>query len=435
MAQMSRSYVRPLKWFLFLACAAVLVFFGLKAWKKSQVSQTDYKTASVTRGDITQVVTASGQLNPVVTVQVGSQISGIIQKLFADFNSTVTNGQVIAQLDPATFQANVHQAQGDLADAEAALELAQVNARRAKQLVSQNLLPQADYDKVNADLHQAEAQLQIKKAALEKAEVDLHRTTISSPINGTVISREVDVGQTVAASLNAPTLFKIANDLTKMQIDAMVSEADIGGVEVDQEVTFNVDAFPTRTFHGKVYQVRNSPVTTQNVVTYDTVVEVNNFDLKLKPGMTANVSIVVAHKENVLKLPNSALRFRLPEKEATRTTGTNGTMQGSGASTNGMVMTGEPRIRGGGEGRRGGSGRKESSPMKTVYAAEKTSTDDTSGVEPKPVQVKTGISDGVFTEIIEGLKEGDEVVVGVNLPEGEAKSPASNPFGGGFRRF
>src|SRR5439155_17299392 len=238
--------------------------------------------------------TATGQLNPVTNVQVGCQISGTIQKLFVDFNSPVTQGQVVAQIDAATYQANLLQAEGDLANAKAALELAQINAGRSKDLFTNKLIPQSDYDQTIANLHQAEATVKIKEAAVQKAKVDLERCTIYSPVDGIVISRSVDVGQTVAASLSAPTLFVIANDLTKMQIDANVAEADIGGVEEGQDVDFTVDAFPNRTFHGKVTQVRNAPITVQNVVTYDTVIGVSNADLKLRPGMTANVSIIVA---------------------------------------------------------------------------------------------------------------------------------------------
>src|SRR5262249_5067542 len=196
------------------------------------------------------------------------------------------------------------------------LELAKVDAKRSADLFKNNLIAQSDYDKAMADLHQAEAQIDIKQAALEKAKVDLARCTIYAPVDGIVISRSVDVGQTVAASLNAPTLFIIANDLSQMQIDANVAEADVGGVDVGQDVEFTVDAFMYRTFHGKVVQVRNSPITVQNVVTYDTVIAVHNEDLKLKPGMTANVSIIIARRDNVLKLPNAALRFRPPETAA-----------------------------------------------------------------------------------------------------------------------
>src|SRR5215469_3981991 len=275
-----------------------------------------YQTATVTRGPITQAVTATGTLNPVVNVQVGSQVSGNISKLFVDFNSQVKAGQVVAQIDPALFQATVTQAEGDVASAQAALELARINAKRTEDLFARKTSSQADLDQAVANLHQAEANVKIKQGALDKAKADLEHCTITSPIDGVVISRTVDVGQTVAASLQAPVIFQIANDLTKMQIDSNVAEADVGTVEVDQDVDFTVDAFPTRTFHGKVVQVRNAPITVQNVVTYDTVIGVDNKDLKLKPGMTANVSIIIAHKDNVLQLKNAALRYRPAEAVA-----------------------------------------------------------------------------------------------------------------------
>ena len=272
-----------------------------------------YQTATVTRGPITQAVTATGTLNPVVNVQVGSQVSGNISKLFVDFNSQVKAGQVVAQIDPALFQATVTQAEGDVANAQAALELARVNAKRTEDLFARKTSSQADVDQAVANLHQAEASVKIKQGALDKAKADLEHCTITSPIDGVVISRSVDVGQTVAASLQAPVIFQIANDLTKMQIDSNVAEADVGVVQVGQEVDFTVDAFPTQTFHGKVVQVRNAPITVQNVVTYDTVIGVSNPDLKLKPGMTANVSIIIARKDNVLQIKNAALRYRPAE--------------------------------------------------------------------------------------------------------------------------
>src|SRR6202163_3030066 len=270
----------------------------------------NYQIATVTRGPITQAVTATGTLNPVVNVQVGSQVSGNIQKLFADFNSQVKAGQVVAQIDPALFQAAVTQAEGDLATAQAALELAKVNAARTQELFTKKNSSQQDLDTATATLHQAEGNVKIKQGALDKAKADLDHCTITSPIDGVVISRNVDVGQTVAASLQAPFIFMFVNDLPKMQIDSNVAEADVGAVTVDQNVDFTVDAFPTRTFHGKVVQVRNAPITVQNVVTYDTVIGVNNSDLKLKPGMTANVSIIIEHKDNVVQLKNAALRYR-----------------------------------------------------------------------------------------------------------------------------
>src|SRR5581483_2881742 len=261
----------------------------------------NYQVTAVTRGPITQAVTATGTLNPVVNVQVGSQVSGNIAKLFADFNSQVKAGQVVAEIDPALFKATVTQAEG---------ELAKVNAQRTQELFARKTSSQADLDQAMANLHQAEANVKIKQGALDKARADLEHCTITSPIDGIVISRNVDVGQTVAASLQAPVIFQIANDLTKMQIDSNVAEADVGMVQVGQEVDFTVDAFPARTFHGKVVQVRNAPITVQNVVTYDTVIGVSNPDLKLKPGMTANVSIIVAHKDDALQIKNAALRYR-----------------------------------------------------------------------------------------------------------------------------
>src|SRR5207247_567394 len=273
----------------------------------------NYQISIVTRGSLTQAVTATGTLNPVVNVQVGNQVCGKIAKLFADFNSQVKAGDVVAQIDPALFQATVTQTEGDLASAQAALELAKLNAARTQQLFTQKNSSQQDLDQAMANLHQAEANVKIKQGALDKAKADLEHCTITSPIDGVVISRSVDVGQTVAASLQAPVIFQIANDLTKMQIDSNVAEADVGVVQVGQDVDFTVDAFPMRIFHGKVVQVRNAPITVQNVVTYDTVIGVSNPDLKLKPGMTANVSIIVAHKDNVLQIKNAALRYRPAE--------------------------------------------------------------------------------------------------------------------------
>ena len=366
-----------------------------------------FQSTAVTRGSITQAVTATGTLNPVQNVQVGSQVSGNIQKLFADFNSIVKAGQIIAQIDPVVFQATVNQAKGDLDNAQAALELARLNSARTQALVAKQNSAQADLDQATATLHQAEANVKIKEGALEKAQADLDHCTITSPIDGMVISRNVDVGQTVAASLQAPVIFQIANDLTKMQIDANVAEADVGGVAVDQEVDFTVDAFPSQTFHGKVVQVRNAPITVQNVVTYDTVIGVSNPDLKLKPGMTANVAIIAAQRDDVLKIPNGALRFRLPDESATPPKRDPSTRQAPGARS---TTRGERR----GE--------------RSVYVLDSDS-------KPRKVTIKTGISDGVTTEVTEGLKEGDRVVTGMTESSSPSNTPATNPFGGGRRRF
>src|SRR6266545_4082403 len=296
---------------LALVAALFIIAFVVRQWRDGGAA--NYQTATITRGPITQAVTATGTLNPVVNVQVGSQVSGNIAKLFVDFNSQVKAGQVVAQIDPALFQATVTQAEGDLANAQAALELAKVNATRTQELFARKTSSQADLDQAVANLHTAEANVKIKQGALDKARADLEHCTITSPIDGVVISRSVDVGQTVAASLQAPVIFVIANDLAKMQIDANVAEADVGVVKIDQNVDFTVDAFPMETFHGKVVQVRNAPITVQNVVTYDTVIGVSNPELKLKSGMTANVSIIIAHKDDVLQIKNAALRYRPPD--------------------------------------------------------------------------------------------------------------------------
>src|SRR5215471_17432493 len=393
--------------------ALLVILFVVRRCTSS--SGGGYQTATVTKGPITQVVTATGTLNPVTNVQVGSQVSGNIQKLFVDFNSEVKAGQTVAQIDPALFQATVTQAEGDLASAQAALELAKVNAARIQRLFTEKNSSQQDLDSANATLHQSEANVKIKQGALDKAKADLDHCTITSPIDGVVISRSVDVGQTVAASLQAPIIFQIANDLTKMQIDANVAEADVGVLEVGQDVDFTVDAFPMRTFHGKVVQVRNAPITVQNVVTYDTVIGVSNPDLKLKPGMTANVSIIVAQKDNVLQIKNAALRYR-PAETATAEAGSKYSQNGS---------------------RQGGSAPRKTM-EKTVAARERQSSERTvyvlSGGRPRPVQIKTGISDGVVTEVVEGLKEGDRVITAELASKASAASTPANPFGGP-RRF
>ena len=391
--------------FVALGAAVALVLVALAFTRCGKSGGSEFQTATVTRGAITQAVTATGTLNPVVNVQVGSQVSGNIAKLFADFNSSVKAGETVAQIDPATFQATVTQAEGDLASAQAGLELARSNATRAQALVSKQSSAQSDLDTAMANLHQAEANVKIKQGALDKAKTDLEHCTITSPIDGTVISRSVDVGQTVAASLQAPVIFTIANDLTKMQIDAAVAEADVGVVDVDQPVDFTVDAFPNRIFHGKVVQVRNAPTTVQNVVTYDTVIGVSNPDLKLKPGMTANVSIIIAHKDDVLKLANAALRYRPPDAAPASASPSHAPNASRGS----------------------GSVGRERRSDRTVYFL--------ANGKPQPVQIKTGISDGIATEVTEGLKEGD-VVVTAQVNAANASPPQANPFGGGPpRRF
>ena len=360
-------------------------------------------------------MSATGTLNPVLNVTIGSQVSGNIKELLVDFNSLVKAGDVVAQIDPVLFQANVMQAEGELANAKAGLELARLNAGRIESLVTKQSSAQADLDQARASLHQAEANVQIREGALAKVKADLEHTTIRSPIDGVVISRSVDVGQTVAASLQAPILFTIANDLAKMQIDANVAEADIGAVAVDQKVDFTVDAFPNQTFHGQVTQVRNAPIVVQNVVSYDTVIGVSNPEMKLKPGMTANVSIVAAQRENVLKISNAALRFRLVDEKA------------------GAPSPGSPR----GSGRPPGAGRPGAGRERPAGGERSTRTVQVladGASQPTAVQIKVGITDGVFTEVLEGLKEGDRVVT-ATLSGEKAKPASGNPFSGGRRGF
>ena len=440
--------------------------------KRDKEPPIEYKTVALARGDIIQVVTANGQLNPVKNIQVGSQISGIIKELKVDFNTKVQEGDVIAQIDPSIYQQSVEQAEAELASVQASVELAELTNRRATQLAKDNLIAQSETEKALADLHQAQAALKMREALLRKAKVDLERTTIYAPISGVVISRNIEVGQTVAASFNTPTLFLIANDLSKMQIEAMVSEADVGGVEENQKVQFNVDAFPGRPFTGTVKQVRYAPTTNQNVVTYTTVVEVNNADLKLRPGMTANASIVLAEKSNVLKLPNSALRFRPPEKAVVRgltnapgstNRATGGpavaSAPGAGGGADFANMTPEERRRrfesmspeereamrsrrgggpgGGGEGRR----RRPESSSRTVYLLKKETQAGKTIEVAEAISIKIGISDGTSTEVIEGLNEGDVVITSQSMPANAAaanmtgRSPfGGSPFGGGGSR-
>ncbi|MDB6035683.1 MAG: Efflux transporter, family, subunit [Verrucomicrobiales bacterium] len=440
----AQSGGRWIKWGIVLLLLAAGGWFGWKYWKSPRNTLPEYRTAQIARGDIVQTVTASGQLNPMLSVQVGSQVSGIIQNLYADFNTTVTQGMVVAKLDPATYLSAVHQAEGELANAKAGLDLTKIEAKRAEELKNEKLIASADYDKAMADFHQAEAQVMIRDAALERAKVDLNRCTIFAPTNGIVISRQVDVGQTVAASFSAPVLFVIANDLRKMQIDAMVSEADVGGVETNQEVRFTVDAFPTRNFTGKVVQIRNAPTTNQNVVTYDSIVEVSNDQLKLKPGMTATVTIILAEKDNVIKVPNAAFRFRpadTSEKSpspaaaqgASDSTGPPGQRTGGGANGGGGGR--KPGGGGGGAGRQGGKPKEDRSPVRTVYVLPNGGQNGPD-LKPEPRKVRVGISDGAFSEVLEGLQEGDTVVVGQNTPVAGPSAAPANPFGGGGgRRF
>jgi len=377
-----------------------------------------------------------------VRVLVVVVILGMISKIYVDFNSEVTNHQVIAELDPSNYKAIRDGAKADLASAKAAMELAKAEAERSQVLYQSKIVAASDNDTAIATLHQAEATVMQKEAALQQAEVNLAYTTIYAPLDGVVISRNIDVGLTVAASLSAPTLFMIANDLTKMQIDALVSEADIGGVETNQLVNFTVDAFPTRNFQGTVLQIRNAAQTNQNVIDYDTVIDVNNSDLKLRPGMTATVSIITAQRTNALKIPNAALRFHPLDPSEARTN-TPVAMGGNGGFGGGGPGGGQGRQGGGGFGGGGpgggGSGgsvrpKPDLRPTRTVYVLAKGPDGKTD--IPKPVTVKLGINDGISTQVLDGLKEGDEVIISQSTSGAPvvAAPTGGNPFGGGGRR-
>jgi HlyD family secretion protein len=420
-----------IKWTIIIFTVVAVITGGVWYFKSGKSAAPDYQTAAVTRGDLTNVVTATGALNPVKNVLVGCQVSGRISKLYVDYNSPVTKDQVIAEIDPSTYQVAVLQATADLANARANLELQQVQARRSSDLFTNNLISGSDYDTVIATLHEAEAMVQIKQASLDNANVNLGYCKILSPVDGVVISRSVDVGQTVASSFNTPTLFQIANDLTKMQIDTSVAEADIGGVQEGQDVTFQVDAYPYRTFYGTVVQVRNAPTNANNVVTYDTVIGVTNTDYRLKPGMTANVSIIIARRENALLIPNAALRFRPSDGAVTQTNTIAAAAQtnlAAGVTNRAGDAGGQRRRPGGGQRGRGG----EHQIVRTVYVLPSGAAK--AGLRAVPIKI--GITDGIETEVLDGLKEGDQIVTSAILTSTQTAAPAANPFGGGGpRRF
>ncbi len=296
-----------------IALVAVVVVVAAGFWFVKGRGKKDtpkFRTAAVEQGELTASVSATGSVRPVIQVEVGSQVSGTLDKLYVDYNSHVKAGQVLGQLEPSVFRARYAQAEAAVARAEAALKDANRQYARAKELVRDDFVSQADVDAAEVQVDQRKADLKQAKAQLDAAQADLDHTTIRSPIDGVVIARSIDVGQTVAASLSAPKLFVIANDLRQMQVETKIDEADIGRIRPGLPVTFSVDAFPDESFEGKVTQVRLEPITEQNVVTYTTVIATRNDNLSLRPGMTANVTVLVESKENVLKVPNAALRFR-----------------------------------------------------------------------------------------------------------------------------
>lgn len=369
---------------LCLAGLCVLAVMGLAGCKQSGAGANRYETTAVARGDLVQHVTASGTLSAVVSVDVGSQVSGKISALYVDYNSPVKNGKLVAEIDPTVYEASERQADGELASAKADVTLKRQNLERKKILVPLKAASQLDLDQATAELAQAEATVVIREAALESAKANLGYCKITAPVDGVVIARKVDLGQTVNAAMSTPVLFTVAQNITKMNISASVSEADIGQVRVGQAVDFTVDAFPDEIFHGTVTQVRKSPTTTQNVVTYETIIAVENPEQKLFPGMTADVSILVSERKDVLKIPNTALRYSPPD---------------------GAVYDSAPP-------------QKLNRNQRLVYST------SANGAKLKPVIIKTSITDGTDTEVIEGLKAGETVVTSTST------SSMKSGFGG-----
>jgi HlyD family secretion protein len=356
---------------------------GFYYWQQSNPAsgQEKYKTEAVDRGKVVQVLTANGTLNPVVMVNVGTQVSGTILKLHADFNSRVTAGQVLAELDPALFEAQLKQSEANLNSAQASLKLALTKEARTRDLVGKNFIAQAELDAAVQTLDAARAQVNVARAQMDKDKTNLRYTVIRSPISGIVVARSVDVGQTVAASFQTPTVFQIAQDLKDMQIDTSLAEADIGVVKVGLPVRFSVDAFADRQFKGTVKQVRLNPTIQQNVVSYNVVVAADNAEGTLMPGMTARVSVTANQRDNVLRVPNAALRFKPKDSNSN--------------------PDAKPQ------------GRRE--PGVKVYKLVNQ--------QLQPVIIKIGISDNTYTEIVDGdLKEGDKLVTRENAVKDDKAS-------------
>lgn len=424
---------RRLTWALALLVigAAAFTFVRARANRADPAPLVDTRT--VDQGRITAKVTATGTLSALVTVEVGSQVSGRIQELHVDFNSPVKQGEVIARLDPQLLKASLDQARANYRSAEANLRRARLQSEQAKRqvdrlrgLTERKMIAEADLDTAQTTWETAEAQIDSAAAALEQARaslnlarVNLEYATITSPINGIVVSRNVDVGQTVAASLQAPTLFVIAEDLRKMQVNTSVAEADVGKLEPGMRATFTVDAFPGEHFDGVVRQIRNAATTVSNVVTYDAVIDVENADMKLRPGMTANVTFVIEEREDVVRLPNAALRFRAPADWQTPKDGAAMPAAPGQRRETDTISASAPG--------RGASNRR------VVWVMR--------GGKPTSVPVVTGLSDGSLTELVEGdVKVGDEIVTGSPAaagPRGGPSAPGRGPGRGpgGIRLF
>jgi HlyD family secretion protein len=445
---MKKTYLYIIIGVVVVGTAGYFLFFN------SGSAEITYRTEKITKGDITIQVRATGTINPVKTVAVGSQVSGIIEKIYVDFNSNVRQGQVIAQIDSTAIYASVKQAEANVERNQAQVNDATRTLNRSKELFAKNLISQADLDAATTAYESAVAQLKQTKAALDQSKVNLRYAIIRSPIDGVVISRDVDVGQTVASSFQTPKLFSIANDLKRMQVEASVDEADIGQIKVGQSVTFTVDAYQDEQFTGNVSQVRLSPITVQNVVTYTVIIDVPNPELKLRPGMTATVSILINKREGVTRVPALAVRFQ-PSQDVLEKLQESKSDAGSRPSAQNMQRDRSDTIQKNsqqqsGEMRQGSdrswkqrgermASKQNSSQSPDVAQIAKPSQPPVktstvwileNGRKPKPLKIKTGISDNRFVEVLsDELKPGDEVIVGSTNGSTTSAAQQTNPFG------
>jgi HlyD family secretion protein len=420
--------------FIFVIIVGAVLAFTV--FKNSKSSAPVYKKEVLTKGNIEAVVVTTGTLNPVVLVDVGSQVSGKIEKILVDFNSQVQKGKVIALIEQTSFKSRVDQNEANFLSSQASLEKSKValqNAEkkltRSKELFDKELISfeefetaETQYYSTKADVQSNEARLEQAKSQLDAAKIDLNFTVITAPIDGVVINRNVNEGQTVAASFSAPVLFQIANDLSKMQVECSVDEADIGKVKEGQKVKFTVDAFPNDQFDGRVKQVRYSPLVQSNVVTYTTIVEVDNPDLKLMPGMTAMVSIIFGEAVNALKVPNSALRFNPPQDELMKMMEKMMAKRGPSAESGARQRSTQGGMAG--MGRPSGQGRpRQQRPRVWI--------EDENG-ELQMVFLQTGVTDNTYTEVIgDALKGGQEVLTGLESGSSGSRNN-SNPMRGGM---
>ncbi len=427
------------KKYVYMMVILVIAGTGGYFWVSNGNSKdVKYRTEKVSRGSIAVQVRATGTINPVQTVQVGSQVSGTIAKMYADFNSEVHKGQIIALIDSTFLNASVKEAQANLERSQAQANEARRSYNRTTELFKKDLVSQADLDAAQTAYESALAQLKQSQAGLDRAQVNLRYSIIRAPIDGVVISRDVDVGQTVAASLQAPKLFVIANDLKRMQVEASVDEADIGQIATGQRVSFTVDSYPDEQFRGTVTQVRLAPVTVQNVVTYTVIIEVPNPDMKLRPGMTATVSILVDKRSDVLRVSSLALRFQPPKDVLEKSDDQPKNSPGNNSGARAEEKKPERREGEGFRGRRmmeqdNSEGKKKTA---SVWILE-------NGSKLRQVSVTIGLNDSRYVEIMDdNLKEGDEIIIGSNMSEsGMSSGMQSNPFqqrmpggGGGGRR-